>query len=182
MPAAASNAKPASRAKRKEARLRSLSLGRGRSTRGCCASALRRAGRGRLMPHRRALRQRETFHLRRAVVTRVPAAASNAKSAATCKATTRAGDRGLWEGGAALEVTARVCRTALIVIDVGTIQGRSTGDRRGCFGAVAARRSSCTCEAQVKRLLRPLLLGRRRSKQAYCAHALRNAGWLAHAT
>ena len=63
-----------------QARLRSLSLGRRRSTRACCARAPCRAGCGRSMP-KRTLRRREASLLRRAPWCDVPAAASNAKPA-----------------------------------------------------------------------------------------------------
>ena len=91
--------------------LRSLSLGRRRSTRACCARAPCCAGCGRPMPTRRALRRREASLLRRAPWCDVPAAASNAKPAPRVTQRTRTCARCLWGGGAALELVARApCR------------------------------------------------------------------------
>ena len=69
VPAAASNATPAP-CGAVQARRRSLSLGRRRSTRACSARAPYRAGCGWSMRHGKTLRWREAFFLRSALVVR----------------------------------------------------------------------------------------------------------------
>ena len=73
-----------------QARLRSLSLGRRRSTRACCVRAPCRAGCGRLMHCRRALRRREASLLRRAPVVRRASCGLQRQASAACHARRRA--------------------------------------------------------------------------------------------
>ena len=164
--------------------LRSLSLGRRRSTRACCARAPCRAGCGRLC-HRKALRRREASLLRRAPWCDVPAAASNAKPAAACHARSapalavsgmrrstraccaRAVPRWLWSA-LAIERTLRRREASLL--------------RR----APVVRRASCSLQRQASaachtRAARAALAvsGRRRSTRACCVRTPCRAGSLA---
>ena len=148
-----------------QARLRSLSLGRRRSTRACCARAPCRAGCGRLYAYEGHCAGERPLSFGARPWCDVPAAASNAKPAPLVARRTRAGARCLWGGGAALELAARARRAALVVVGSSPTKERCTA--RGL--SPSARGRGATCQ------LRPPTPSQRRvarAAQARCARCL----------
>ena len=116
------------------ARRRSLSLGRRRSTRACCARAPCRAGCDRLVLIEEHCTGERPLSFGARPWCDVPAAASNAKPAPRVS---RAGAlRSLsLGGGAALELAARARRAALVVVGLCPTEGHCAGERPLSFGA-----------------------------------------------
>ena len=137
-----------------------------------------------LYPYERALRQRESLSFGARPWYNVPAAASNAKPAPRVTQRRRAAARCLWEGGAALKLSERARRAALVVIKrcpiTGALLRRQTSPlghttvvrRAGCG---LERQASATCHAAQARR-RSLSLERRHSTQASCARVPCYAG------
>ena len=163
--------------------LRSLSLGRRRSTRACCARAPCRAGCGRPMPRKGTASARglspsargrgATCQLRPPTPSRLSRVHARARHCARC----------LSGGGAARELAARARRAALVV--VGLCLERRLHRREASLlrRAAVVRRASCGLQepagfrvAYASAPLRSLSLGRRRSTRACCARAPCRAG------
>ena len=108
--------------------LRSLSLGKRRSTRACCARAARRTDRGRATHYKRTLQRRKASLLRHAALVPMPAAASNNQPSFAWHARVRHCAHCLLGGGAARELAARARRAALVVVDPCTSQSHCIGE------------------------------------------------------
>ena len=180
VPAAASNAKPAPRARAAQAR--------------CARCLWEEAQHSSLLRARRAALvvvglvttkghcdRREASLLRRAPWCDVPAAASNAKPAPRVSRRRRAGARCLWGGGAALELAARARRAALVVAGSHLPKGLRRREASLLRRAPVVRRASCGLQRQASAACRAaqarrrsLSLGRRRSTRA-CLRARRAA-------
>ena len=113
---------------------RSLSLGRRRSTQTCCAHVPCRAGRGRLMPHRRARLRREASFFRRASVVRRASGGLQCQAGAACRRRRTSG-RCRWGGDAALKLSLCTCRAALVVVGLYLIGERRNSEKPLSFGA-----------------------------------------------
>jgi len=130
VPAAVSDAKPAPRVSRGARSRYSLSLGRRRSTRPCCARAPCCAGLGLPTPYQRALRRREASPFRRATVVRHASCDLQRQASAACHAA-QARQRSLSLGrrGAALELASRARRAVMVVEGSRLVEVRRTGER-----------------------------------------------------
>ena len=138
--------------------LRSLSLGRRRSTRACGARAPRRAGWSRSMPYGRPLHQRDGLSLGARPCSDVPAAASNEQPACACAHTrSRHCARSLSGGGAARALAARARRAALVGVGPYPMEGHCTSET----ASPSVQGRAPTCQP------RPLRTARLR----VCAHA-----------
>ena len=129
--------------RQRSARLRSLSLGRRCSTRGCSTSAPRRAGCRRRLP----IQVRHTSERPLSFGARpwcdVPASASNANPAAACQGRAQhAGARCLWGDSAAPELAACARCAALGTAGLCPIEGRCIGGDL----SRSVRNRSATCQ------------------------------------
>ena len=163
VPAAASNASQRRVARAAQARRRSLSLGRRRSTRACCARAPCRAGCGRPCP-RKDTAPREASLLRRAPWCDVPAAASKPSQRRVSRA--RGALRSLSLGR---RRSTRACCARAVprwLWSLASYKGHCDGERPLSFGA----RRGATCQ------LRPPTPSQRRVSRGAGAPALAVSG------
>ena len=119
-----------------QARRCSLFLERRRSTRSCCWFAPSRTGCGRFTPYQRLPRRRQASFLRCAsVVPRASCGLQRQASAACLARRRRVGARCLWVAGAALDLSRRARRSALLIAGSRLDKEHCAGHRPLSFGA-----------------------------------------------
>jgi hypothetical protein len=119
-----------------QARRRSLSLGRRRSTRACFVRARCRAGCDRFMSRRKVLHRREGSLFWCAAVVRRASCGLQLQASAACLARRRrVGARCLSGGDAVLELSSRARSAAMVVVGPYPAKGRCAGETSLPFGA-----------------------------------------------